>query len=333
MGAGVWSGRDRASRGASPVDRRYRTIVDLPTAAVRGGLLALALSFLVVSGAAGQQLLPRAYWPMPVGTNVLTTIVGRSEGDFVSGGAVPITDGSSRMTLFQVSYARSFSLAGRTATVVAMAPYLEGTAEGVVDGVYRRRELSALADLGVRLTVNLAGAPTMDGAQFMELLRNPRTQVGLSLEVLAPTGGYDGDRLINEGSNRWSARPAVGFIVPTGRGWAVELELAANFYGDNDDYLGSTREQEPLLAASSHFVYRVARGFWASLDTNFYTGGRTSVDGLARDDEQESARIGATAYFPFKKRHAVRVAFSTPVQTKFGGDFDLASLTYQFLWR
>ena len=45
-------------------------------------------------------------------------------------------------------------------------------------------------------------------------LAPPRTIVGVSLLVQAPTGQYDPDRLINIGTNRWTFRPEVGVSVP-----------------------------------------------------------------------------------------------------------------------
>ena len=48
----------------------------------------------------------------------------------------------------------------------------------------------------------------MDRAAFRELLKNPRTIIGASLLIQAPTGQYESDRLINNGTNRWSVKPA-----------------------------------------------------------------------------------------------------------------------------
>jgi hypothetical protein len=43
-----------------------------------------------------------------------------------------------------------------------------------------------------------------------------------------------------------------------------------------------------------HVIYGFRRGIWASLDATYYSGGRTSVDGVEGDDRQASVRVGAT---------------------------------------
>jgi len=64
--------------------------------------------------------------------------------------------------------------------------------------------------------------------------------------VSVPLGQYDSDKLVNIGTNRWSAKPELGISKAWG---PLTLELAAGvtFYTDNDDFLGGrTREQDPL---------------------------------------------------------------------------------------
>jgi hypothetical protein len=80
-------------------------------------------------------------------------------------------------------------------------------------------------------------------------------------------------------------------------------------------------------------VKRFRPGFWASLDLNYYVGGRTTVDQVEQADLQRNSRIGGTVVFPFKKRHAIRASFSTGIITEFGGDFENYSLNYAYAWR
>ncbi len=44
------------------------------------------------------------------------------------------------------------------------------------------------------------------------------------------------------GTNRWALKPAVGMIVPLHPTWLFEIEVGAWLFGDNDDFLGETRE-------------------------------------------------------------------------------------------
>ena len=147
-----------------------------------------------------------------------------------------------------------------------------------------------------------------------------------------PTGGYEEDKLLNPGSNRWAIKPAVGLIVPVRPTWLVEFELGAWFFGDNNEFLGVTREQAPIVTAEFHLVKRIRPGFWAALDVNYYAGGRTTVDEVLRADLQRNSRVGATVLFPFKLRHAIRGSFSAGAVTKSGGDFNTVAVAYVYVW-
>jgi hypothetical protein len=287
---------------------------------------------MICGGAAAQELVPRAYWPAPVGTNVFVLGYQRNTGDIVIDPSLPVTGVESNIDYLQVSYQRSFDLFGRSASAQFSLPYAHGVTEGVVEGEFRRRKTVGLTDARFRLAINLRGAPAMDFEGFQALRAQPRTIIGASLLVQAPTGEYDSDRLLNLGTNRWSAKPAIGMIVPLQRTWLFEIEVGAWFFGDNDEFLGETREQDPIFSAEMHLVKRIRPGFWASLDANYYRGGETRVGSEFRDDLQRNSRAGLTLVFPVARRHAIRTSFSTGISTRSGGDFEMFSLSYAYAW-
>ena len=212
-------------------------------------------------------------------------------------------------------------------------PYSWGTTVGTLDGEPARTDFSGFADLGVTLSVNLVGAPTMTPADFLALRRHPRPIFGATLKVIAPTGSYDPEKLINISGNRWAVKGELGFIFPLKPRWLLEMELGTWFFGDNDDFLGVTREQRPVAAVQLHLVRRFKPGFWAALDANYYTGGRSTVDGVKLGDLQRNSRFGATVAVPFGGRHAVKAGYSTGVVTESGGDYEMFLVTYQMLIR
>jgi len=280
-----------------------------------------------------QELAPRAYWPAPAGTNLLVVGYQYSVGDIATDPSLSITGGESKMNFAQVSYQRTVSLFGRTTNMQFNLPYSHGLTEGFVEGEFRSRHVSAIADARVRLSINLRGAPTMDADGFQALRAKPRTIVGASLMIQAPTGGYEPDKLINAGTNRWAVKPALGVIWPMRPSWLLELELGAWFYTDNDNFQQQNRQQDPILSTEFHLVKRFRPGFWASLDLNYYVGGRTIIDNVEQSDLQRNSRIGATVVIPFKERHAIRASLSTGIITEFGGDFESFSLSYGYAWR
>ena len=68
--------------------------------------------------------------------------------------------------------------------------------------------------------VNFFGAPAMDLQRFRSYRQD--LILGASLTVTAPTGQYDSSRLVNLGTNRWSARPELGASKALGH---LTLEL------------------------------------------------------------------------------------------------------------
>jgi len=279
-----------------------------------------------------QELAPRAYWPAPNGTNALIVTYQKTTGDIVTDPSLPVTGVDSDIDYLQLSYLRTFSLAGRTATMQLSAPYSQGRTEGLVDGEFRRRDTSGLGDTRLRLAYNIKGAPSMDAAGFQALRDAPQTIVGASVLIQAPTGDYEADKVINIGTNRWSVKPAIGVIWPFRPTWLLEFEFGAWFFGDNDDFLGERRKQDPILSTEFHLIKRIRSGFWASLDANFYVGGRTSAGDSEQANLQRNSRVGATVVFPFRRGHAIRSSVSTGVVTESGGDFNMFTLSYLYIW-
>ena len=292
----------------------------------------LSAVFFLVSGASAQELSPRAYWPLPKDTNVLVLSYQNTSGDIVTDPSLPLTGVDSNINFVSASYQRTLSLFGRSANLQLNLPYSEGRTEGLVEGEYRRRDTAGMGDARLRLSINLKGAPSMDRDQLRRLVQNPQTIVGASLLLQAPTGEYEPDRFINIGTNRWSAKPAIGVIWPLRPSWLFEAELGVWLFADNDEFIGATRRQEPIVSSEVHLIKILSRRIWVSVDANYYTGGQTTVGGEKRADLQRNSRAGATLYVPIKGGHGVRGSYSTGVTTKSGGDFEIFNLSYFYGW-
>jgi hypothetical protein len=295
--------------------------------------LALLPALFWGSPAVAQELAPRAYWPAPEGTKILVLGYQYSTGDIVTDPSLPVTGVDSKVNHALLGFVYNFDLVGRTANVQVNLPYSWGESEGFAEGEFRRRVISGLTDLRARLSVNLLGAPTMDVAEFQDLRANPRPIIGASFQVQMPTGDYDADKLLNAGTNRWAVKPAVGVILPIRPTWLLEFEVGGWFIGTNDDFLGMTREQAPIISTELHLVKRLRPGFWLSVDANYYAGGRSTVDGTPRGDLQRNSRVGATILYPFRGGHAVRGSLSAGVVTGSGGDFNIFAFNYLYVWR
>ena len=296
---------------------------------VLGGLLVLGL--LGARTALGQELSPRAYWPAPVGTQLFFAGYGYQTGDIVTNAALPIVDVDSRIHRLGLGYQKTLSLWGRTSNLRVEAPWVDGTTKGAVEGEPGRRDVSGLGDLSMTLSVNLLGAPAMSPGEYQAFRADPGPVVAASRKVLAPTGDYDEERLVNIGTNRWAARARVGYIQPLPNRWMFELSVGTWFFQDNDEFLGETLQQDPLTAVDASLVHRFAPGFWASLDGTYYFGGRTEVENVGRADFQRNSRVGISLAYPFGPGHALKGSYSVGVSTNAGGEFDIFSLNYVYL--
>jgi len=299
-------------------------------------LFSLALGMVVCAPLTAQTMSPRAFWPAPRGTKVLSVGYLYQEGDVLTDPSLPLEGTESETHGLSAGYLHFFNLAGRTASVSLEVPWASSSLDALLRGEARSRDLEGFSDLSLRLAVNLRGAPSMTGEEFRDFLEDPEPLLGASLQIVAPTGAFDSNRFINLGTNRWSVKPMLGYVRQIRPGWTTEFALGAWLYGDNASFVGQKREQAPLVVGEFHLIRPVRRSrpdFWASLDLNFFHGARTRIDGVKRDDVQSNSRIGVTALVPFAKRNVVKIAFSTSLVTKKGGDYSSLVLAYQKAWR
>ncbi len=293
-------------------------------------LVLLSLGLSATDAVVAQELSPRAYWPAPVGTQLFFAGYGYQSGDIVTNAALPIDDVDSQIHRIGLGYQKTLSLWGRTSNLRIEVPWADGTTKAAVEGEPGRRDVSGLGDVSMTLSVNLLGAPAMDPKAFQAFRAAPESIVAASLKILAPTGQYDEDRLVNIGTNRWAARARVGYIQPFPNRWMLELSVGTWFFQDNDDFLGETLQQDPLTAVDASLVHRFAPGFWASLDGTYYFGGRPEVEDVGRADFQRNSRMGLSIAYPFAPGHAIKGSYSVGVSTNSGGDFNIFSLNYVY---
>ena len=281
----------------------------------------------------GQELTPRAYWPAPRGTQVFTVGALYTDGDMVPDPSLPVIGIDSEISTGVFAYLRTMDLFGRTANLILEQTYSTGETSGVHDELgLIVRDYRGIGDFAATLSINLMGAPTMDKAGFAELRRQPRPILGASLKVLAPTGKYENDKIINVGANRWAAKAELGYITALTSKLLLEFEVGAWVFADNDDFLGMRRKQDPVYAAQVHLVRRFAPGFWASVDVNGYKGGHSEVDGRKLNDLQRDSKFGFTLAVPVARRHIIKGSWATGSVNDSDEDFDLFSLSYSRLF-
>ena len=269
-------------------------------------LLAIAFAAAPVSA---QELEPGAYTVSPVGTNLLNVGYVFNDGDVAFDPSLPIEDGSATIHTATIAYGRSVDLAGRSATLLVAVPIVAGHLEGLYLGERAVADRKGFADIRIRVGVNLYGAPAR---RLPEFAKTPpsKINVGASIAIVAPTGQYDTQRIVNLGTNRWAFKPEAAIIRNAGA-WMFEIYGGVWLFTDNTNYVnGQVRSQKPLATAQFSLRRTCRPGLGASANINYYTGGRTNVGGLFKQDFQANSRAGATLSVPLSRLSSVRVAVS-----------------------
>jgi hypothetical protein len=257
---------------------------------------------------------------------------GYSTGGVALDPAVPIEDGEISVSTALVGYAYTLGIGGQSAKVAVLVPYgwLSGSATIVSTGFKQVRDTDGFGDALFKLSLNLAGAPALDGPAFRQYRQ--RTIVGTTLQVSAPTGRYEPEKLVNLGTNRWSFKPELGVSHALER-WIFEGAVAATFYTTNDDYFGGQRrEQDPLFAGQVHVIRPFAKGRWAAFNATYYTGGQSTLDGVPSDDRLANWRYGLTVALPIHGLHSLKLYVSEGLATRRGEDATLGGAVWQLRW-
>lgn len=288
------------------------------------------LLLLLPSMARTQELETRYYINMPVGINLFQVGYGRSEGNVLIDPSLPIEGLNAGLNLVSFKYGRVFDFFGRSAKFEALLPFATGHWEGELEGEHRERDVSGLADARFTLNVNFVGSPSLEMPEFRSYRQ--KTIVGAVFQVIVPTGMYDGRKLINIGANRWGFRPQIGVSHAVGK-WVIEAAGTLWLFTENDDFFGETSlSQDPLYAIQGHFVYNFKPGLWLGFDIGYADGGTTTIGGDIKNTLQKNTRAGVTFQYPFKRRHAMRIAFSRGVRTRIGADFTSFIAGYAIMW-
>lgn len=292
----------------------------------------LCLIFLtcIGHGVQAQSLEPRAFANTPVGMNFFLAGYAYSKGGITVDPSIEIEDANITTHTGLVSYVRSLGVLGNSAKFAVLVPYVFLEGSGRVEGELRERKVDGLADPLIRLSYNFIGAPALTMAEYGGYRQD--TIVGANLFVTAPLGQYDPDRLVNIGTNRWSFRPQVGISKALGP-WTLEGSMEGTFYTDNTNFFGgNTRSQDPVYGGQVHVIRQLKRGFWGSLDATYYTGGRSSLNGVEKQDFQENWRFGATLALPVSPRNSIKLFGSTGMFARTGTDFDTLGIVWQHRW-
>ncbi|MGB8478487.1 MAG: transporter [Acidobacteriaceae bacterium] len=284
--------------------------------------------------ARSQDLAPRAYIITPLRSNAAIISYAYFNGSVLINGAAPITGATGTYNVQIATYYHGFNFFGRSANAALSLPYGIGTFQGDVAGTHEQVYRSGLLDLNGRLSVNLKGGPAMTLREMMKWKQ--KTLLGVSLRVVAPTGQYDPDKLVNWGANRWGFKPEFGYSERWDH-WVLDGYAGAWFFTTNPEYYShpapAPQTQRPIASFESHLSYDLKPRLWVSLDGNFWYGGIVSVNGVENTaTRQLGSRLGATASVPITKHGSLKFGYNNADYSQFGGAYQNVSVAWQYSW-
>ena len=279
-----------------------------------------------------QDLDPRAYMRIPVGTTVMFTGFSFSNGEVVTDPTLPVQNIKANVETLSAGVSRSFGILGKSSQILVVFPYSWAQVSGNVGEQRAEITRSGMGDMRFRFSMLLIGGKT---GTVQEISQNPRaTILGFGLNMFVPTGQFFPDKLVNLGTNRWSFRPELGLSQPIGRRWLLDFYSGLWLFTTNNSFYpgSSARTQKPMGAFQTHFSYNITSLLWIAINTTYYVGGTSSIDNIYNDDRQDNSRIGITVVIPTGKFSSLKFAASTGAIVRIGQDFNAFTMGWQKNW-
>jgi hypothetical protein len=278
---------------------------------------------------------PRRWAHLPVNTNFIGGGYAYTEADIDFDPVLRIEDGQMDMHTWAAKYIRTFELFEKTARIELLQAYQEGNWTGLLDGAPASVKRSGWSDTNLRFAINLYGSPPLQGREYAayRAAAGVETIAGAGLSVQLPTGNYLEDKLINLGTNRFTFRPQIG-VVHSWRNWSLEATGLVALYTDNNDFFnGKKLEQDPLYIIHAHLIHMFRPGVWGSASGGYDHGGRSTVDGVSKDDLKQDLAWAFSFGFPVSRRLGAKVSYiATRTQESTGIDSDTFAVAFSAFW-
>lgn len=293
-------------------------------------ILVFGICVLSRSSVFAQELEPRSISNAPIGTNFFALGYGYASGNVLFDPSLPIENVNAKTNALIAAYVRSFDLFGMNAKFNVILPFASGDWEGLYEGIDSSASRTGMGDMSFGLSVNFIGAPALEAKDFKNYQQ--KTIVGGSVQLIAPTGQYYPDKLINLGSNRWAFRPQLG-VSRRVHTWYFEFFSNVWLFTNNNSFWnGKTLKQNPIVTLKTHIIKSFENGVWIALGAGYAVGGRSYVNEVKKEARISTIRTGFIAAIPIHPKHTIKLTAIVAKRIKHGADFNAFSVGYQYMW-
>ncbi|MEH6537580.1 MAG: transporter [Psychroserpens sp.] len=299
--------------------------------------LIVVIAFLLfpVTKSVAQDIEPRRWTALPLGTNILGVGYARTNGKIFFDPLLQVEDGTFNNDVFALQYIHSFKLGNKLARLDVFVPFSITQWEGLLGGVATTVNRNGFADPRIRLSLNFIGMSAMNPNEMQEyLMANPkRTSFGVSIAVTLPLGQYFDENLLNLGQNRFIFRPQVGMVHHWGK-WSYELTGSALIYTNNNNFSnGKTRKQNVVFAAQTHLIRQFKSRAWASLSLGYGLSGQSIVNSQPNNDDRIDVLGAFSLGFVLTKKQTVKLSYIRTETTKdIGADLNSIIMSWSTLF-
>ncbi|NWK79355.1 transporter [Aquitalea sp. LB_tupeE] len=172
------------------------------------------------------------------------------------------------------------------------------------------------------------GDPQVGGTLFFINRPDQREYSGLLTLITLPVGSYDARHPdVSSGANRWGATFLYNYTRGVGKNWVLEASLEAQFYGNNDNYLGSSLKQQPLYRLQAFASYDFTSDSYGALRLYHTRGGALRLNGQELSDtRQNSTQLGVELGHWLSKQDQLMLMLARNVHTTNSFDSSQAML-------
>ena len=279
----------------------------------------------------------RFYWKTLSGATAVPLIVNSLSGNtnpfdpsnFVMAGA------NVSATLAMPGYARTFSLAGRSALAAIIFPMGRVSGDVTAAGSAFNESATGFGDPMIEIDFNILGPRAQKN--IPDALRyEPGLSVDLLADLAVPIGEYNNETPLNIGQNRWYGRlglPIVWQLGPwvPGRRTTLEFLPAVWLFGTNDDYVGQTMTTDPMFQVDAHLTRDLTERFWVGLDASWYNGGQATVNGTP-GQKLNNLGFGPTLGYQINENLGLTFGYKSTVNDKAPEDLRMDGFMVSFVF-
>jgi len=240
-------------------------------------------------------------------------------------------------TLFNRPSVVSVALAGGNVDVEVDTTVVPPVLPGIPTGSSSfSQSSSGYADPTGSLLINLVGTPPLKSNVNL-LNYEPTWTLDAQVMLAVPIGEYDDDKVVNLGLNRWWGRIAFPMKYHFGvfsRGYMSSLELTPSvwLFGENDDFVGQSLENDPLWQLEAHLTHDFTSRFFGSVDALYRSGFQSEIDGMEVGDDVDVGNVGFTFNFQVTDNVALRTSYLSNVFGDNNLDNSILKMMFAYGW-